>query len=92
MPETLISALVQAPFVLAMAYLVQRFLAHLDTRDEEWRAFMDRADELLAERLAELTEAVECLSDTMIAHDMAVRGALRRRADDADGGRQVEPR
>lgn len=79
MPDMLISALVQAPFVLAMAYLVQRFLAHLTARDEEWRAFMDRADDMLAERLAGLTEAVEQLTEVVVQHDAAVRGALRAR-------------
>ncbi len=77
MPDMLISALVQAPFVLAMAYLVQRFLAHLDARDEEWRGFMDRADDLLAERLTGLTKAVEHLTEVVVQHDAAVRSALR---------------
>ena len=74
MPEPLISALVQAPFVLAMAYLVQRFLTHLNERDQEWRSFIERADETLAERLAELTEAVKELSMLVVAHDASVRG------------------
>lgn len=84
MPDMLISALVQTPFVLVMAYLVQRFLAHLDARDEEWRSFMDRADDLLAERLTGLTEAVEHLTEVVMQHDAAVRGALRRRALPSD--------
>ena len=74
MPEPLIAALVQAPFVLVMAYLVQRFLAHLNERDQEWRAFIAHADETLAERLAELTEAVKELSMLVVAHDAATRG------------------
>lgn len=83
MPDLLISALVQAPFVAVMAYLVTRFLAHLDARDEEWRAFLDEADKRLAERLAGLTASIEHLTDTVIAHDAAVRGALLRRAEKA---------
>jgi len=77
MPEMLISALVQAPFVLVMAFLVQQFLKHLNARDEEWRDFMDRADAQFAERLNGLTEAVDRLTNTVIAHDAAVRGTLR---------------
>jgi len=79
MPDLLISALVQAPFVLVMAYLVNQFLAHLDARDEEWRAFMNEADDRLVERLNALTASIERLTDTVIAHDAAVRGALQRR-------------
>jgi hypothetical protein len=77
MPDYVISALVQAPFVLVMAFLVQRFLAHLDRRDSEWRSFMERADETLADRLYRLTEAVEQLSELVINHDAVMRGALR---------------
>ena len=69
MPDLLISALVQAPFVAVMAYLVNQFLKHLDARDEEWRAFMNEADEHLAERLSALTASIERLTDTVIAHD-----------------------
>lgn len=74
MPDTLISALVQAPFVLAMAYLVQRFLTHINERDQEWQQFMERTDEKLAERLCELTEAVNHLSMLIVAHDARTRG------------------
>jgi len=55
MPDLLISALVQAPFVAVMAYLVNQFLKHLDARDEEWRASMNEADEHLAERSSAAT-------------------------------------
>ena len=79
MPDLLISALVQAPFVLAMAYLVQRFLAHIDARDEEWRDHLARADAQFAERLCDLTQAVERLSTVVVNHDAAVRGVLRSR-------------
>lgn len=81
MPDLLISALVQAPFVAVMAFLVNQFLKHLDARDEEWRTFMNEADEHLAERLNGLTQSIERLTDTVIAHDAAVRGALLRRAE-----------
>ncbi len=88
MSDVLISALVQAPFVLVMAYLVQRFLQHLDSRDAEWRSFMDRADDLLADRLGDLTGSVERLADLLAAHDAAMRGSARGGdracADDAD--------
>ncbi len=78
MPDMLISALVQAPFVLAMAYLVQRFLVHLAARDREWRDFMNRADTQLAERLNGLSSAIEHLSEVLLDHDLAVRTALAR--------------
>ena len=74
MPDTLISALVQAPFVLAMAYLVQRFLTHLNERDQEWQQFLERTDEALAERLGDLTDSVNRLSLLIVAHDARVRG------------------
>jgi hypothetical protein len=77
MPEMLLSALVQAPFVLVMAYLVQRFLAHLDARDAEWRAFIEDMDQGMSDRLDELTRAIERLSELLISHDAATRGAVR---------------
>jgi hypothetical protein len=88
MSDVLISALVQAPFVLVMVYLVHRFLQHLDKHDAEWRGFMDRADAMLADRLSDLTGSVERLADLLAAHDAAMRGSARREdhacADDAD--------
>jgi hypothetical protein len=80
MPDILISALVQTPFVLVMVYLVQRFLAHMDARDEEWRNFIERADEQLADRLDHLASTVERLSVLVINHDAAVRGWMRASA------------
>lgn len=85
MPETIISALVQAPFVLVMAYLVQRFLAHMDARDKEWQEFLDQADERLAERMDRLTEAIERLSNLVITHDALTRG---RGLSAHDGGEE----
>ena len=73
MPEPLIAALVQAPFVLVMAYLVQRFLAHLAARDEQWRGYLTRIEERRDERLAELAEAVRGLSAVIVQHDAATR-------------------
>lgn len=64
MPEPLISALIQAPFVLVMVYLVHRFLAHLDAHDRAWQ-----------ERIAALTEAVNHLSQLVVSHDAATRSA-----------------
>lgn len=83
MPDVLLSALVQAPFVLVMAYLVNQFLTHLDARDEEWRTFMNEADGRLAERLSSLTESVEKLAEKVVAHDVALREVLRRREKEA---------
>jgi hypothetical protein len=74
MPESLIAALVQAPFVLVMLYMVQRFLTHLKEREHEWQAFMNRADTALAAHLAELAEAVDRLSVVVLYHDATVRG------------------
>lgn len=79
MPDVLLSALVQAPFVLVMAYLVNQFLTHLDARDEEWRTFMNEADGRLVERINCLTESVEKLTEKVMAHDAALREVLRRR-------------
>jgi hypothetical protein len=86
MPDMVISALVQAPFVLAMAYLVQRFLAHLSQRDEEWQGFTERTYSVMAERIDGLTEAIERLTDLLITHDALTRGIgpeTRREADEA---------
>lgn len=83
MPETLISALVQAPFVLIMAYLVQKFLAHLKARDEEWREFLEQADERMIERLDALTEAIRDLSQLIVTHDALTRAAGRPTHDGA---------
>ncbi len=74
MPESLIAALVQAPFVLVMLYMVQRFLVHLKEREHEWQAFMSRADAALAAHLADLAEAVDRLSVVVLYHDATVRG------------------
>ncbi|HEC23430.1 MAG TPA: hypothetical protein ENI95_11000 [Chloroflexi bacterium] len=79
MPDMLISALVQAPFVLAMAYLVQRFLAHLDARDREWQETIRRTYETvdaLAERMDELTGAIKDLRDIILTHDALTRGRV----------------
>ncbi len=63
MPEPLISALIQAPFVLVMVYLVHRFLAHLTAHDRAWQ-----------ERLEALTGAIDNLTDLIVLHDAATRG------------------
>ena len=88
LPDVLISALVQAPFVLAMAYLVQRFLLHIDTHNAEWRRFMGKADTVYVEKLGRLAESidrlnanVERMTELLLTHDAAVRGALGRRGD-----------
>lgn len=69
MPESLISALIQAPFVLIMAYLVHRFLAHLNARDLEWRAFTEEMHQSMGDRLGDLTDAIDRLSHLSIAHN-----------------------
>jgi len=74
MPESLISALIQAPFVLVMLYLVQRFLVHLKEREHDWQAFIGRTDTALAAHLADLAEAVDRLSVVVLYHDATVRG------------------
>ena len=81
MSEPIISALVQAPFVLVMAYLVQRFLAYIAVRDKEWQVFLDQADERIIERLDHMTEAIERVSSLMMKHDAQVTAALRVRSD-----------
>ena len=81
MSETLISALVQAPFVLVMAYLVHRFLAHLDAHDAEWRDFAEQTHEVFGERLDRLSDAIERLSDRVISHDAATRSDARGPVD-----------
>lgn len=74
MPDTLISALVQTPFVLVMVYMVHRFLTHLKEREHEWQTFMGKADAALAAHLAELASAIDRLSVVMLYHDATVRG------------------
>ncbi len=101
MPEMLLSALVQAPYVLVMAYLVQRFLAHLDARDAEWRAFIENMEQGMGDRLDGLAHAIERLSELLISHDAATRGAVRlaehrtdelRRAAGESGQWQAPPK
>jgi hypothetical protein len=84
MSNTLIQALVQAPFVLVMAFLVHRFLTHLNARDLEWRAFTNEMHEALGERIEKLTESVEHLTSILITHDAATRGEAIRRAGPED--------
>lgn len=74
MPESIISALVQTPFVLVMLYMVQRFLMHLKEREHEWQNFMSKTDTALAAHLADLAEAVDRLSVVVLYHDATVRG------------------
>jgi hypothetical protein len=62
MPEPLISALAQVPFVLAMLYATLRFLSHLKARDE-----------MLVEQLADLTRAQERMTEILIRHDARTR-------------------
>jgi hypothetical protein len=73
MTDNLIAALTQVPFVLVMAYLIQRFLGYLNQRDSEWRAFMVQSKDESLEHMARLTLAVERLSELLIRHDAAVR-------------------
>jgi hypothetical protein len=84
MPEPIISALVQAPFVLAMAYLVQRFLTHLKERDQEWLEFVERTHQTVGQQLEDLTDAVEQLARLMVAHDAAMRGQSPPSLEKAD--------
>jgi hypothetical protein len=77
MPDSIISALIQAPFVLVTVYLVHRFLTHLNARDSEWRGFTNEMHERMGERVEGLTEAIDRLSHLIIAHDAATRGAVR---------------
>lgn len=76
MSDTLISALIQAPFVLATIYLVHRFLTHLNARDQEWRAFTEHTHEALGMRLDGLTEAIDRLTHMMYAHNAGSRGGV----------------
>lgn len=86
MPEPVVSALSQVPCVLAMLFIMLRFLTHLkerqtDTqafiraREEAWQAFIAEHDDQVIEQLAELTRAVERLTELLITHDALVRGA-----------------
>ena len=86
MSESIISALIQAPFVLVTVYLVHRFLTHLNARDSEWRGFTSEMHERMGERVEGLTEAIDRLSHLIIAHDAATRGVVRidPRPDDND--------
>ena len=77
MPDVLISALVQAPFVLVVAYLTQRFLVYVKDRDEMWQAFTKRMGDRMAAHLDELTGAVTRLNQAVATHDAVVQGILR---------------
>jgi hypothetical protein len=80
MSESIISALIQAPFVMVTVYLVHRFLTHLNARDSEWRGFTNEMHEALGERVEGLTEAIDRLSHLIIAHDAATRADMTRAA------------
>lgn len=58
MPDGVLSALVQAPFVVAVVFVVVRFLRHMEERDKV---------------LQELVEAVGALGAAIEAHDTFVR-------------------
>ncbi len=83
MSEGMISALVQAPFVLAIVYVVLRILTYLNARDREWRAFIERRDMLLAGHLDELNESIHELTNLMMTHDAVMRAALLNRPQEA---------
>jgi len=76
MPDTLMSALIQAPFVLVMAYLVQRFLASMAARDKEWQVVIEQ----IGESLDALTATIHKLSDLIDTHDALTRSDGRMRA------------
>jgi hypothetical protein len=80
MSESMISALIQAPFVLVTVYLVHRFLTHLNARDSEWRNFTNEMHDALGERVEALTEAIDRLSHLIVAHDAATRADATRAA------------
>ena len=65
MPESVIAALIQTPFVLAMVYVMQRFLTSMDTRDREWQEFAHE----MRDSMAEITRAVRELSEVIIRHE-----------------------
>jgi hypothetical protein len=69
MSEPILSALVQAPFVLVMAYLVQRFLANMAQRDHDWQQVIQQihqSQEAIADRMDSLVQAVDGLSDRIM--------------------------
>lgn len=65
MPESVIAALIQTPFVLAMVYVMQRFLTSMDARDREWQEFAH----VMRDSMAELAAAVHDLSQLIVRHD-----------------------
>lgn len=79
MPEILLSALVQAPFVAVMLYLVHRFLAHLDAHDAAWREFTEQSHARLGERLDGLRASIDNLGLLIRDHDAATRGPINGR-------------
>ncbi|GAB4479024.1 MAG: hypothetical protein Kow00124_24130 [Anaerolineae bacterium] len=83
MSEGMISALVQAPFVLAIVYVVLRILTYLNVRDREWRAFIEHRDRLLAEHLDELNESVRELANLVVTHDAVMRAAVLNRPQES---------
>ncbi len=72
--DAILSAFMQVPFVAIMVYMVQRFLLHLDSRDDEWRKFTVTQNNRVIAQLNEQRRALEALSVLLIRHDATVRG------------------
>jgi len=79
MPELLLSALVQTPFVLVMVYLVHRFLTHLDAHDAAWREFTEQTNARLGDRLDGLRDSIDHLALLIRDHDTATRSPINGR-------------
>lgn len=64
-PENLLTALAQAPFVLVIVYLAQRFLSSMDEHDRIWMKFGQE----MHDSMQELSRAVRELSELIVRHD-----------------------
>ena len=81
MPDTIISALAQTPFVLAMLYALLRVLSHMNRRDANWQEFIEGRDELFADRMTTIAQALDKLTGVILSHDARVAGAEFTRED-----------
>lgn len=84
MPDMLVSALVQAPFVLVMAYLMLRLMMQLNEREQEWQQFITARDaewqefsrhihDVMTARLDKQTGAIEYLSLLLMTYNADAR-------------------
>ncbi len=81
MPEMVLNALVQTPFVLAIMFITLRFLTYVDARDDEWRAFLQQRDaewnKFLTRRDVEWRAARERDEARMAGHLQALNDTMR---------------